>query len=180
MLLLIAACSMQVYAQRMAPGKVGLEAIAASYSHSQPAWNYSLSLALTINGRNGGYQLWGFEYSHRQGQYKGQAIPLEAYTLEGGYSLPLLSVAAKSISLNAALSGVVGYESYNGGVMQFSDGTQILNEQGFMYGFGGRLSLEVFLSDHIVLLVQGRAKYFWASSGEALRPSVGAGLRYNF
>lgn len=172
--------SLQLYAQRMAPGGIGVEAIVGSYSAEQPAGNFSVSLALTVNGPKGSYQLWGMEYSHRQAYYRSRAIPLEAYTFEGGYSLCLLSAGSKSIALNAALSGVVGYETFNRGTLQLPDGTGIRNEDGFIYGLGGRLSLEAFVSDHIVLVFQGRAKYFWATSGQALRPLVGAGLRYNF
>ena len=114
------------------------------------------------------------------GTATGRPVPFEAYTFEGGYSFRLLSDASKSLSLNAALSGVAGYQTVNRGNTLFADGTKLLNDEGFIYGLGGRLSVEAFLSDHLVLVLQGRTGYFWQTSGEALRSSAGAGLRYNF
>ena len=181
LLLLIAGGSTtQLWAQRMAPGRIGLEAVVSTYSATQPSDNYGVNLALTVNGRNGSYQIWGLGYSYRQAQYNGRAVPFEAYTFEGGYSFRLLSNASKALSFNAALSGVAGYETVNRGGKLFPDGTKLLNKEGFIYGLGGRLSLEAFLCDHLVLLLQGRAGYFWQTSAASLRTSFGAGLRYNF
>jgi hypothetical protein len=180
LLLIAGGSTTQLWAQRMAPGRIGLEAVVSTYSAAQPTDKYGLNVALTVNGRNGSYQIWGLGYSYRQAQYNGRAVPFEAYTFEGGYSFRLLSNASKSLSFNAALSGVAGYETVNRGDMLFADGTKLLNEEGFIYGLGGRLSVEAFLSDHLVLLLLGRAGYFWQTSGEALRPAAGAGLRYNF
>jgi hypothetical protein len=180
LLLIAGGISTPLWAQRMAPGRIGLEAVVSTYSAAQPTDNYGLNVALTVNGRNGSYQIWGLGYSYRQAQYNGRAVPFEAYTFEGGYSFRLLSNASKALSFNAALSGVAGYETVNRGDTLFADGTKLLNEEGFTYGLGGRLSVEAFLCDHLVLVLQGRAGYFWLTSGGALRPSAGAGLRYNF
>jgi hypothetical protein len=180
LLLIAAGNTTQLWAQRMAPGRIGLEAVVSTYSAAQPTDNYGLNVALIVNGRNGSYQIWGLGYSYRQAHYSGRAVPFEAYTFEGGYSFRLLSNASKALSFNAALSGVAGYETVNRGDTLFADGTKLLNEEGFIYGLGGRLSVEAFLCDNIVLVFQGRAGYFWQTSGEALRPSAGAGLRYNF
>jgi len=180
LLLVAGSSSTQLWAQRMAPGTIGVEVVVAAYSDQQPADNYAVNASLTISRRNGSYQLWGAGYSHRVTHYKENTVPFETYTLEGGYSFRLLSNAPKAISLNAALSGVGGYETVNRGTALFADGTKILNSEGLIYGLSGRVSLEAFLSDRFVLVLQGRAGYFWQTSGEALRPSAGAGLRYNF
>jgi hypothetical protein len=100
--------------------------------------------------------------------------------MEGGYSFYLFADIRKNISLNAAITGLIGYETINRGNDILYDGAKILNEENFIYGAVGKLSLETYLSDHFVLLVQARAKVLWGASLEQLRPSTGIGLRYNF
>lgn len=60
------------------------------------------------------------------------------------------------------------------------DGARILSEDNFVYGAGGRLSLETYLSDQVVFLIQGRTKVLWGTDLEQFRPSAGVGLRFNF
>jgi hypothetical protein len=75
---------------------------------------------------------------------------------------------------------VLGYESINRGEAQLYDGSIILTEDNFIYGTGGRLSFEAYLSDHLVMILQGRTKVFWGTDLEQFRPSAGLGLRFNF
>jgi len=176
-LALISATAVQ--AQRMVPKQKGLEVNAGLLS-KEVANNYYLNLTLTVNGRNGNYWMWGTEYNHSYSDYRDLQIPLETYTGEVGYSVQLLSVARKAITLNGGLTAVGGYETINRGRDLLYDGSKILNEEGVIYGVGGRLSLETYLSDRFVLLVQGRARMLWGTSREQFRPSAGIGLRFNF
>lgn len=168
-----------VQAQRMIPGQKGLELNAGILSVENTG-NYYLNMGLIINGKNGNYQLWALEYMHSYSKYKTLRIPQETYTAEGGYSLFLLGDVRKNITLNTALTGVVGYETVNRGRDILYDGAKILNKEGFVYGVGGRLSLETYLSDRLTFLIQGRIKVLWGTSLEQFRPSAGLGLRYNF
>lgn len=167
-------------AQRMLPGQKGLEVNAGLLSTEKTGSNYCISVAVTVNGRNGNYQLWSLEYSHQHHKYKDLRIPHETYTAEGGYSLFLLGDAGRNITLNAAITGLAGYESINRGEKVLSDGAKIASEDNFIYGAGARLSFETYLSDHLVLVLQGRTKVFWGTGLEQFRPSAGAGLRFNF
>lgn len=166
-------------AQRMLPKQRGLE-INAGILSKEANENYYLNAMLTVNGKNGNYWLWGAEYTHQFADYRDLQIPLEAYTGEVGYSLQLLGDARKTITLNAALTAVAGYETINRGKAILRDGSTILNEDNFIYGAGGRLSLETYLSDRFVLLLQGRAKVVWGTDLKQFRPSAGIGLRFNF
>lgn len=172
--------SIMMQAQRMLPKQKGLEINTGTLSGDSPGRNYYLSIGLTVNGRNGNYRLWALEYTHQYSTYKNLRIPQETYSMEGGYSFYLFGDRRKNISLNTAISGAIGYETINRGDDLLYDGAKILNEENFIYGVGGKLSLETYLSDHFVLLVQARAKIFWGTSLEQLRPSAGVGLRYNF
>ena len=167
-------------AQRMLPKQKGMELNAGTLSNVHPGRNYYLNIGMTVNGKNGNYQLWALEYTHQYYEYKDLRIPNETYTAEGGYSFFLLGDARKNITLNTAITGVLGYESINRGEAQLYDGSIILTEDNFIYGTGGRLSFEAYLSDHFVLILQGRTKVFWGTDLEQFRPSVGLGLRINY
>lgn len=167
-------------AQRMLPKQKGLELSAGTLSDDNLGRNYYLNIGMTVNGKNGNYQLWALEYTHQYYQYKDLHIPHETYTAEGGYSFFLLGDARKNITLNTAITGVFGYESINRGEEILYDGSKILSGNNFIYGVGGRLYFETYLSDRFVLLLQGRTKVLWGTDMEQFRPSVGVGLRFNF
>lgn len=167
-------------AQRMLPKQKGLEINAGGFSSNKSGRNYYLDIGMTVNGKKGGCQLWALEYSHEYSRYQNLFIPLETYTAEVGYNFFLLGDAGKNIALTAGLTGIGGYESINRGKEMLYDGTKILSEDNLIYGAGGRLSLEVYVSDHIVLLLQGRIKALWGTDLEHFRPSAGMGVRFNF
>lgn len=167
-------------AQRMLLRQKGLEISAGTLSDENSSRNYYLNIGLTINGRNGNYKLWALEYTHQYNSYKVLRIPQETYTTEYGYCFFLFGDTYKNITLNVAITGVLGYESINRGEALLYDGAKILSEDNFIYGAGGRLSLETYLTDYFVLLIQGRTKAVWGTDLEQFRPSVGVGIRFNF
>lgn len=167
------------HAQRMLPKQKGLEVNAGVLLDDHIGNDYYLNIGMTINGKNGNYQLWGLEYTHQYHDYKTIRIPLETYTAEGGYSFFLLGDFGKNITLNAGITGVVGYEQVNRGKSLLDDGAKILSDDNFIYGLGGRLSLETYLSDWLVLLLQGRVKALWGTDLKQFRPSAGVGFRIN-
>lgn len=167
-------------AQRMLPKQKGLEVNVGTLSDDHPGRNYYLNIGMTVNGKNCNYQLWTLEYTYQYDEYKDLRLPKETYTAEGGYSFFLLGDSRKNFTLNAAITGVLGYESINRGEALLYDGAKILTEDNFIYGAGGRLSFETFLSDHFVLILQGRTKVLWGTDLEQFRPSAGVGLRFNF
>jgi len=166
-------------AQRMMPQQNGLELNAGLLSKGIKD-NYYLNLTLTVNGKNGSYWIWGAEYTHQFSGYREIPIPLETYTGEIGYSLQLLGDARKTFTVNAGLTAVGGYETINRSEAMLYDGSKILDKDNFIYGAGGRLSFETYLSDRFVLLLQGRTKVLWGTDLKQFRPSAGVGLRFNF
>lgn len=168
------------HAQRMLPGQKGLEINTGSLSSRQFNHNYYFNAGLSMMKKEGNYVLVALEYTHERGTYKAKQIPLETYTAEAGYSLRLLSDTRKWMNLNGTLTAVAGYERINKGDSILFDGSQINNKGGLVYGAGSRLSLETYLNDRLVLLIQGSAKLLWNTSRDQLRPSAGIGLRFNF
>src|SRR5690606_30808524 len=168
-----------VQAQRMLPKQKGLEVNAGILS-KEISDNYYLNLTLTVNGKNGNYWIWGVEYTHQLSGYRDVQIPLDNYTGEAGYSLQLLADARKTITLNAGLTAVAGYETINRSEAMLPDGSIILDKDNFVYGTGGRLTLETYLSDRFVLLLQGRTKVLWGPALKQFRPPAGLGSGLNF
>lgn len=70
-------------AQRMLPKQKGLEISAGVLSNDKIGNNYYISAAMTVNGRNGNYQLWALEYTHQYHDYKDLHISQETYFAEG-------------------------------------------------------------------------------------------------
>ena len=167
-------------AQRMLPKQKGLEINTGVLSNDKIGNDYYINIGMTVNGKNGNYQLWALEYTHQYHDYKNLSIPQETYTAEGGYSFFLLGDARKNITLNAGITGVIGYENINRGETMLDDGAKIVSENNFIYGAGGRLTFETYLSDRFVLILQGRTKVLWGTDLQQFRPSAGVGLRFNF
>ena len=167
-------------AQRMLPKQKGLEENTGIFSDDKIGNDYYINIGMTVNGKNGNYQLWELEYTHQYHDYKSLQIPYETYTIEGGYSFFLLGDNRKNIALNAGISGIVGYEHINRSETMLFDGAKIVSEDNFIYGAGGRLTFETYLSDRLVFVLQGRTKVFWGTDLLQLRPSAGLGLRFNF
>ncbi|SHM90280.1 conjugal transfer protein TraO [Flavobacterium chilense] len=166
--------------QRMLPKQKGLEVNAGILSDNKIGNDYYINIGMTINGKNGNYQLWALEYTYQYHLYNELRIPQETYTVEGGYSFFLLGDARKNITLNVGITGVVGYESINQGETMLDDGAKIVSEDNFIYGAGGRLTFETYLSDRFVLVLQGRTKVLWGTDMKQFRPSAGVGIRFNF
>ncbi|MEG1230022.1 MAG: conjugal transfer protein TraO [Flavobacterium sp.] len=167
-------------AQRMLPKQKGLELSTGSLSNEKIGTDYFISVAMTVNGKKGNYQIWGLEYSRILYSYKSARIPQQTITAQGGYSFFLLGNSQKNISLNFALTGIIGYESLNRGERMLYDGAKILSKDNFIYGAGARLSLETHLSDHVILLLQCKTKVLWNTNRNQFRPSLGIGIKYNF
>jgi hypothetical protein len=121
--------------------------------------DYYISAAMTVNGKTviTSFGRWNIPTNTtiiKTSAYRRKPIPQRAVTAS------LLGDARKNITLNFGITGVVGYESINRGEAMLYDGAKILSEDNFIYGAGGRLTFETYLSDRFVLVLQGRTKVF--------------------
>lgn len=181
-ILLLLLCSNQlINAQRLLQDQKAIEVGAGLVSNQKPIHDFFyISAGMTINKKNGNYQLWALEYAKKKHEFENIPIPVESFTAEGGYSFCLFGDWAKNISLNLGLTAIGGYEVINHGDSILPNGAVIQNKDGFIYGGGLRLSLETYLGNRLVLLIQGRTKYLGGTSVERFRPTAGIGLRYFF
>ncbi|MCY1662612.1 conjugal transfer protein TraO [Chryseobacterium sp. SL1] len=169
-----------IFAQRLLKGQIGFEGVIGVVSDKRPIHDYFIETGLTVNGKNGSYTFWNLEYARKNHGFETYSIPVERFTAEGGYSLPILRDWGKNISLNAGFSGVIGYEVFNHSEPLLPNGAVIQNADSFIYGVGLRLTIETYLSDHLLFIVQGKTRGIWGTSVEHFRPSAGLGLRYIF
>lgn len=180
MILMLGLISISGYAQRMIYRQKGVEVNAGILSDKDISNNYYFNITLNSFGRYGNYWIWGAEFQSRNTDYKQWKIPIKSYLGEMGYSLQLFSDNRKFITLNAGLMGVGGFEVVNRGDSTLMDGAVLHSKNQFVFGVAGRLSLETYLSDRIVFMVQGRLRVLWGTDLEKFRPSSGVGLRINF
>lgn len=167
-------------AQRLIPGQMGIEFQAGILKAEFPVKDFYVNAGLVIYKKNGNYFSANLHYNAQHPKYKDQQIQHETYLLEPGYVFFLLGNSTRSLNLNAGIQGVLGYELINQGDEVLYDGAVLKSTEDFLYGAGGKLSLEKFLSNKIMILLQGKINAVWGTTMERIRPSLGLGIRYNF
>ncbi len=178
-LFLLVISSLYVRAQRMVYRQKAVEVNVGVLNDKHLGQNYYLGLGLNSFVRHGNYWMYTFEYQKQTKFYKNWEIPTENFFGEAGYSFQLISDRKKFITLYAGLSAAGGYEVVNKGDSILMDGGILKNRNQFVYGTGGKLSMEVYFSDRVVFLIQGRIRVLWGTDLEQFRPSSGIGLRFN-
>ena len=66
-------------AQRMLPKQKGMEVTAGILSDDKIGNDYYINFGVTINGKDGNYQLWALEYTHLYCRGWLQLLPLGRY-----------------------------------------------------------------------------------------------------
>lgn len=166
-------------AQRLIPKQKAFELSAGLLLNDSKNKNYFISAGLTIQTGNGNYSFFGLEYMRESENYKTVTIPIETYIAEAGYSFNLIADRKKNVLINFSLSALAGFENINKGEELLFDGAKILSESNIVYGAGGKLSVEVYISDRIVLVPHIKIKTLWNTSRDLFRPSAGFGIRIN-
>lgn len=169
-----------INAQRMIPGQIGLELQTGILKAEFPVTDYFINAGVVVYKKNGNYLSGAIQYNAKCPQYKDEKINHETFLLEAGYMFYLLGNSTRSLNLNAGIQGAVGYEFLNRGEKILYDGALLESTEDLIYGAGARLSLEKFILNQIVLLLQGQLNALWGTTMEMFRPSVGMRIRYNF
>lgn len=177
-LILLVIINGMISAQRLLPRQKGIDITTGKLLFANSD-NFFLNTGLVVHSKKGNYMLYALEYARQKVPYNIDQIAIETITAEIGYSFNLVADRKKSLMFNYTLSAVAGYESFNDGDHVLKDGSLLLNESSFIYGAGGRLSMEIYVSDRFVLIASGKTKLLWNSSRDIFRPSVSLGLRIN-
>lgn len=170
----------EMKAQRLIPGQVGIEIQAGILQAEFPVQDYYINVGLVTYRKNGNYLSTNLQYNVQCPEYKNELISHETYLFEAGYVFFLFGNSTRSLNLNAGIQGVLGFELINKGEKILYDGAVLERTEDFLYGAGTKLSLEKFLSNHIMVLLQAKMNAVWGTTMGTIRPSLGLGIRYNF
>lgn len=178
--ILTIALNSKTFAQQMIPGQTGVEFSYSVFPKSPEKQNYALSAGLVFYLRNGNYFFGLAEYSIKYYEYTNYNIPIDTFLLGGGYSFYLWGDFMRTVNLNLGIGGLAGYEQVNRGNELLYDGSIINPRDNFIYGASGKLSLESYLTEHLVFLVNGQLRFLKNSQMAQFNSLFGVGVRYNF
>ena len=173
----------KVQAQRCLPGMKGLRLTAgmADGFHSASRRNeLGYHFGLSIDSYTKGCSRWvfGAEYLQKYHPYKDTRLPVSQFTAEGGYYYNFLSDANKVFLCYVGGSAMAGYETVNWGESLLPDGSRLTDEDNFIYGGALTLELSAYVTDKIVLLVNGRQRVLFGGDCGKFHTQVGVGIRF--
>ncbi|WP_228420416.1 conjugal transfer protein TraO [Chryseobacterium sp. 5_R23647] len=167
-------------AQLMIPKQKGLEVSYSVFPQSPDKYNYALNAGLISYAKNGNYLFGLAEYSRKYYEYTQYDIPIDTFLFNAGYSLYLWGDQMRNVNINLGIGGLAGYEQINKGNEMIDDGSIINSTENFIYGANGKLSLESYLTEQLVFLVNGQLRYLQNSELGQFHALFGFGLRFNF
>ncbi|WP_330746948.1 conjugal transfer protein TraO [Chryseobacterium sp. CP-77] len=179
-IILTIALNSKTFAQQMIPGQTGIEFSYSVFPKSPEKQNYMLSTGLVSYSKNGNYFFGLAEYGRKYYKYTGCDIPIDSFLLSGGYSFYIWGDFMRNVNLNLGIGGFVGYEQVNRGNELLYDGSMLTATDNFIYGTNGKLSIESYLTEHLVFLVNGQLRFLKNSQMAQLSSLFGVGIRYNF
>ena len=161
-------------AQRCMPKMRGIELKAGLNG----ADGYVLGATLSSYAKGGNKWVYGVEYLQTNHDYRSTTIPAAQFTAEGGFYYNFLSDAKKVVFLYAGASALAGYETVNWGESLLPDGSRLTDEDNFIYGGALTLELSAYVTDKIVLLVNGRQRVLFGGDCGKFHTQVGVGIRF--
>lgn len=173
-----------VQAQRLVPSQKGLEVSASvpivkGKSLFKPD-DFGMTLSLSHYLKRGKYTFVSAGYEQQALSYRSYQVPLRNYLVQMGYAHPLLSDKGKNVFFYLGVSAVAGYEYINKGEKLLPDGAKLLDGSRWVYGAGLHTSVELFLTDRIIVGGKAQLRYLFNSDVHRLRPTLSLGLRYQF
>ncbi|WP_159476297.1 conjugal transfer protein TraO [Chryseobacterium sp. 18068] len=172
--------SIETLAQQMIPKQKGFEISYSVFPQSPEKQNYALGAGVISYTRNGNYLFGLAEYSRKYYEYALYDIPIDTFLFNGGYSLYLWGDLMRNVNINLGIGGSLGYEQVNRGNEMIYDGSILNSAENFIYGANGKLSLESYLTEQLVFLVNGQLRYLQNSELGQFHALFGFGLRFNF
>ena len=171
-----------VQAQRLVPRQKGLEVSASVPIVKGKSLfkqdDLGLTLSLSHYLKRGKYTFVSAGYEQQALSYHSYQVPLRDYLVQMGYAHPLLSDKGKNVFFYLGASALVGYEDINKGEKLLPDGAKLLDGSRWVYGVGLHTSVELFLTDRMIVSGKAQLRYLFNSDVHRLRPTLSLGLRY--
>lgn len=173
-----------VQAQRLVPSQKGLEVSASVPIVKGKSLfkqnDFRLTLSLSHYLKRGKYTFVSAGYEQQALSYRSYQVPLRDYLVQMGYAHPLLSDKGKNVFFYLGTSAVAGYEDINKGEKLLPDGAKLLDDSRWVYGAGLHTSVELFITDRMIVSGKAQLRYLFNSDVHRLRPTLSLGLRYQF
>ena len=176
--------SLPSQAQRLIPTQRGIEVVGSvpfiKGEKFLAAGNFGMVAALTHYLGRENYIFVMAEYEQQNMPYRSYNVKLKDALLQVGYMHLVLSDNSKNVFLYGGISALGGYEQLNEDKKQLPDVATLLDRSLFVYGGAVHSSVEVFLTDRVLFLVKAQGRFLFGTDVHRSRPSVSAGLRFNF
>ena len=173
-----------VQAQRLVPSQKGLEVSAGVPIVKGKSLfkqdDFGMTLSLSHYLKQGKYTFLSAGYEQQALSYRSYQVPMRDYLLQMVYGYPLLSDKGKNVFFYLGASALVGYEQLNRDMVILPDGAKLLDGSRWVYGAGLHTSVELFLTDRIIVGGKAQLRYLFNSDVLRLRPTLSLGLRYQF
>lgn len=181
LLAVIAITSVNVNAQRHLAGQRGIQlsgGLADGFSFkNEDGSAFWGNISLSTYNKKGNKWVFGGEYLHKRFDYEKKLIPVEQYTVEGGYYLNFISDARKMFFFSLGGSALGGYETLNHGKTMLHDGAILTGKDGFLYGGALTFDVEVFITNTVIFLMNARERVMFGSNISKFHFQAGVGVK---
>jgi len=172
------------HAQRLIPKQKGIEVLGSvPFVKGEKLFapnNFGMGVSLTRYLKRENYAFALAEYEQQNMPYREYAVKLKDALLQVGYMHPILSDNGKNVFLYGGISALGGYEELNEDKKLLPDGATLLDRSHFVYGGAVHSSMELFLTDNLLLVLKAQGRLLFGSDVHRFRPALSAGLRFNF
>ncbi len=177
------AFSLPSQAQRLIPKQRSIEVVGSvpliKGEKFLAADNFGMGATLTRYLGRENYTFVMAEYEQQNMPYRSYNVKLKDALLHLGYMHPIVSDNGKNVFLYGGISALGGYEQLNEDKKLLPDGATLLDRSRFVYGGAVHGSVEVFLTDRVILLVRAQGRFIFGTDVHHFRPALSAGFRFN-
>ena len=171
------------HAQRLIPKQKGIEVVSSvPLIKGEKLFakdNFGVGVSLTRYLKRENYAFALAEYEQQNMPYREYEVKLKDALLQVGYMHPILSDNGKNVFLYGGISALGGYEELNEDKKLLPDGATLLDRSHFVYGGAVHSSVEVFLTDNLLLVLKAQGRLLFGSDVHRFRPALSAGFRFN-
>ena len=172
------------HAQRLIPKQKGIEVVGCvPFVKGEKPFakdNFGVGVSLTRYLKRENYAFALAEYEQQNMPYREYEVKLKDALLQVGYMHPILSDNGKNVFLYGGISALGGYEELNEDKKLLPDGAALLDRSHFVYGGAVHSSMELFLTDNLLLILKAQGRLLFGSDVHRFRPALSAGFRFNF
>ena len=180
----VMAIAVPSHAQRLIPKQKGIEVVGCvPFVKGEKLFakdNFGVGVSLTRYLKRENYAFALAEYEQQNMPYREYEVKLKDALLQVGYMHPILSDNGKNVFLYGGISALGGYEELNEDKKLLPDGATLLDRSHFVYGGAVHSSMELFLTDNLLLILKAQGRLLFGSDVHRFRPALSAGLRFNF